>query len=51
MLDLQGWGTNHHKLRLRETLKVVSVVSKKQNITGKVSLKELNESEPLMKHR
>jgi hypothetical protein len=30
---------------------VVSVVSIKQNITGKVSLKELNESEPLMKHR
>lgn len=30
---------------------VVSVVSKKQRITGKVSLKELNESEPLMKHR
>lgn len=32
-------------------LEVVSVVSIKQRITGKVSLKELNESEPLMKHR
>lgn len=32
-------------------LEVVSVVSTKQRITGKVSLKELNVSEPLMKHR
>jgi hypothetical protein len=51
VLGLQGRGTNHHKLPLMETSKVVSVVSKKQRITGKVSLEELNESELLMKHR
>lgn len=46
-----GAGRKPSQAAFKGNLKVVSVVSIRQRITGKVSLKELNESEPLKKHR